>query len=174
MPFDFPGFHYGTDIHFASGQLTLDAPFATAGTAAIASVVESLVKLDWAPREIHFFGFGQGGICVLDFLTRNAGVDYGSAVSIGGILGSEAPKVEKDGQKVKTALLVCGGNRGSVVTREAEDKLKKEFESVEAVRWRREGDGMMSNREEMTSIMAFWGRRLLSRRGVPKGFEEVR
>jgi len=153
----------------------LDAPFATAGTAAIASIVETLVnKLDWTAREIHFFGFGQGGMCVLDYISRNATVDYGSAVSIGGILGSETPRAEKDGQKVKTALLVCGGSRGSVVTREAEDNLKKEFESVEIVRWRREGDGMMSNREEMMGIMGFWSRRLLSRRGVPKGFEEVR
>lgn len=125
----------------------------------------------------------------MDYLARNADVDYGSAVSIGGILGSETPRVvdgdrekqeeKKDGEKVKTkkiktALLVCGGSRGSVVTREAEDILKKEFESVEVVRWRREGDGMMSNRDEMLGIMGFWSRRLLSRRGVPKGFEEVR
>jgi hypothetical protein len=52
-------------------------------------------------------------------------------------------------------------------------KLKDVFKYVEVKDWKRNGDGMMSNREEMMPIMQFFARRLLSRRGVPAGSVEL-
>jgi hypothetical protein len=44
---------------------------------------------------------------------------------------------------------------------------------VEIIRYRRPGDGMPANRDEMLPIMRFLARRLTSAKGVPEGAVEV-
>ena len=68
---------------------------------------------------------------------------------------------------------MCAGQERSVVTSTAEDKLKRLFEFMEVKRYRKSGDSMPSNRDEMMPIMQFFSRRLKSMKGVPKGSVEI-
>lgn len=92
-------------------------------------------------------------------------------ISIGAGLPSEAPAALVS--KCKTPVLICAGSSSSSVTSASEDKLKRSFEHVEVKRYRRAGDSMPSNRDEMLPIMHFFSRRLKSRKGVPQGSMEV-
>ena len=66
---DLGGFHWGEDIIFdsTSGGLDPDAGFKTT-TKLLRSVVEDALveKCGYSPREIVFFGFGQGGMAALN------------------------------------------------------------------------------------------------------------
>jgi hypothetical protein len=97
--------------------------------------------------------------------------ELGGVISIGGPLPSEAPAGLVS--KCKTPVLVCAGSDRSVVTPTAEDKLKRLFEFTEIKRYRKSGDSMPSNRDEMMPIMQFFSRRLKSTKGVPKGSVEI-
>ena len=92
-------------------------------------------------------------------------------VSIGGALPSEAaPSLVN---KCKTPVLICAGNSQSSITSTAEDKLKRDFEHLQLKRYRRPGDSMPSNTDEMRPIMQFLARRLLSRKGIPEDAVEI-
>lgn len=97
--------------------------------------------------------------------------ELGGVISIGGALPSEAPTGLVS--KCKTPVLVCAGQDRSVVTSTAEEKLKRLFEFVEIKRFRKSGDSMPSNRDEMMPVMQFFARRLKSTKGVPKGSVEI-
>lgn len=97
--------------------------------------------------------------------------ELGGIISIGAPLPSEAPAGLVT--KCKTPVLVCAGSDRSAVTSTAEEKLKRLFEFVEIKRYRKAGDSMPSNRDEMMPIMQFFSRRLRSTKGVPKGSVEV-
>jgi len=70
-------------------------------------------------------------------------------------------------------VLICAGSDQSSVTPSAEDKLRRCFASVEVRRYRRPGDHMPANRDEMMPVMQFFSRRLRSGKGVPEGSVEV-
>lgn len=91
--------------------------------------------------------------------------------SIGAGLPSEAPASLSP--KSKTPTLVCAGTDSSMVTSGSEDKLRHVFEHVEIKRYRKSGDSMPSNRDEMMPIMQFFSRRLKSTKGVPAGSTEI-
>ena len=95
----------------------------------------------------------------------------GGIISIGGGLPSEAPASLNP--KSKTPVLVCAGSDQSSVTSFLEDKLKHVFEHVEIKRYRKPGDSMPSNRDEMMPIMQFFSRRLRSTKGIPEGSVEL-
>lgn len=97
--------------------------------------------------------------------------ELGGVIGIGAGLPSEAPASLDP--KCKTPLLICAGSDQSAVTSSTEDKLPRLFENVEVKRYRKPGDSMPSNREEMMPIMQFFSRRLLSTKGVPQGSVEV-
>jgi predicted esterase len=118
------------------------------------------------------FGFAQGGMAGLQAAAELEGSELGGVVSIGSGLSLSLPLKALE-KKSKTPVLVCRASRGSKVTDSAVSKLKDAFEHVEVKDWKRNGDGMMSNREEMMPIMQFFARRLLSRRGVPAGSVEL-
>jgi hypothetical protein len=98
--------------------------------------------------------------------------ELGGIISIGAGLPSEAPGSLEP--KCKTPVLICAGSDQSAVTTSSEDKLKHLFEHVEIQRYRKPGDSMPSNRDEMMPIMQFFSRRLRSTKGVPEGSVEVR
>jgi len=75
--------------------------------------------------------------------------------------------------KLKTPVLLLGGSTNSIVTPSSVSKLKDVFEFAEYKQWKKAGDGMPSNREEMLPIMQFFAQRLRSRRGVPEGSVEI-
>lgn len=97
--------------------------------------------------------------------------ELGGIISIGSPLPSEAaPSLVN---KCKTPVLVCAGNDQTTVDPSAVDKLKRNFDFVEISRYRRPGDTMPSNRDEMLPVMHFLSRRLLSRKGVPDASIEL-
>ncbi|RAL62919.1 hypothetical protein DID88_004760 [Monilinia fructigena] len=170
---DTPSFHWARDLEFNSttGELDFDADL-TPSITLLTSIIEVLTtKCNYPPRNIFLFGFGQGGMLALSTLAQAPSLneELGGAISIGGRLpASFAPGSRaKGGGKVRTPVLVAGGNRKTEVTRTALDKIKSTFSEVEYVKWEREGDGMMRGREEVLPLMRFWGRRL--RMGVPEG-----
>jgi hypothetical protein len=110
-------------------------------------------------------------VAIQSSFTNATTSELGGVISIGGALPSEAPAGLVS--KCKTPVLVCAGQDRSVVTSTAEDKLKRLFEFTEIKRYRKSGDSMPSNRDEMMPIMQFFARRLKSTKGVPKGSVEI-
>jgi hypothetical protein len=98
-------------------------------------------------------------------------IEFGGVISIGAELPSEAPASLDP--KCKTPILVCAGNDQSSVTSSSEEKLKHAFEFVEIKRYRKSGDSMPNNRDEMMPIMQFFSRRLRTMKGVPEGSVEI-
>lgn len=102
---------------------------------------------------------------------RPADGELGGVISIGGPLPDDAPPSHSN--KCTTPVLVCAGNDQTSFTPTGEDKLKRSFEYVEVKRYRRPGDSMPSNRDEMMPVMHFFSRRLKSRKGVPEGSVDI-
>ncbi|KAK4565987.1 hypothetical protein LTR86_003836 [Recurvomyces mirabilis] len=174
---DLGGFHWGDDIIFDSngGGLDADAGFRQS-TAMLKGLVEDdlIAKCEYKAREIMVFGFGQGGMAALNLgvdLHQSSTTEVNGIISIGAGLPSSAAAALVN--KSKTPILVCGGSSDSIVTTSAEEKLKHNFEFVEIKKYRRPGDSMPSNRDEMMPIMQFFSRRLRSTKGVPEGSVEV-
>jgi predicted esterase len=174
--FDIEGFHWGDDliIDQSNGEMDMDTGFRSSTKLLLDGVIrEGLIgKCGYKPREIVLFGFAQGGMAALQAAAEFGGDELGGVISIGGALSQSTPlkAIEKQG---KTPILVCRATRNSKVTDSAVLRLKDAFEHVEVKDWKRNGDGMMSNREEMLPIMQFLACRLLSRRGVPAGSMEL-
>ena len=97
--------------------------------------------------------------------------ELAGVISVGGALPAEAPASHKP--KLKTQVLVCAGTESPWVTSSAEDKLKNVFKSVQFHHYRRPGDTMPRNRDEMLPLMQFFARRLKSTAGVPSGSVEL-
>jgi predicted esterase len=173
---DIGGFQWGDDLVMdqSNGELDMDSGFKAATRLILERVIrDSLIgKCGYKAREIMLFGFAQGGMAGLQAAAELGGSELGGVVSIGGGLSLSLP-LKALNKKSKTPVLVCRASRGSKVTDSAVSKLKDAFEHVEVKEWKRNGDGMMSNREEMMPIMQFFARRLLSRRGVPAGSVEL-
>jgi predicted esterase len=167
-----PSFHWGDDILFdeGKGEIELDAGFKTATDVLLRKLVEkSLIEeCGYAPRNILFYGFGQGGMAALQ-ACATSDLEFGGVVSIGGRL----PSSGSGSGKSKTPALVLGGSRSAQVTRSAVDGLKERFKDVEYVKWDKAEDSMPRSREEILPIMRFFARRLRSRAGVPEGAVEV-
>ena len=97
--------------------------------------------------------------------------ELGGIISVGGPLPNDTPASLSP--KRKTPILVCSGTESPWVTSSAEEKLKKVFEFVQFNRYRRNGDTMPKDRDEMYPIMQFFARRLKSSAGVPEGSVEL-
>ncbi|EWC47494.1 hypothetical protein DRE_00462 [Drechslerella stenobrocha 248] len=163
LPFGLRGYQWSEDVIFQGQDLSLDAKFEKAGSRTLKTVVAKLMAEGWKSREIFFFGWGQGAICVFDYLCREGtdvpqttpGSEFGGVVSIGGIVGSEVKTVLTDeANKSNTPVLLCGGRNG-LVTKKAEDRVKSLFRDVETVKWDRDGDGMMNDAKEATPVMKY-------------------
>ncbi|KAH7071128.1 phospholipase/Carboxylesterase superfamily protein [Paraphoma chrysanthemicola] len=176
MLFDIDGFNWGDDlvVDQSTGELDMDTGFKSSTRLLLDHVIrEGLVeKCGYKPREIVLFGFAQGGMVGLQVAAEFDDNELGGVVSIGGGLSQSLPLKALE-KKSKTPVLVCKASKGSKVTDSGVLKLKDVFANVEVKEWKRNGDGMMSNREEMLPIMQFFARRLLSRRGVPSGSIEL-
>lgn len=181
---DLGGYHWGDDIIFdnSSGGIDADGGFKQISELLKILIHEILVeKCSFRLREILLFGFGQGGMAALSTAVSidqaqkakdPTLVELGGVISIGAGLPSEAPG-ELD-PKCRTPVLVCAGSDGSsTVTRESEDKLRRVFQHSEVKRYRKPGDSMPANRDEMMPIMQFFSRRLRSMKGVPDGAVEL-
>jgi predicted esterase len=182
MPFDIDGAHWGDDIVFDNDSvIDPDAGFKASTNTVFNDVICKVLidKCGYRPREIHIFGFGQGGMLALTVAAQSRKddehgdtVSIGSVISIGGALPAST-YLSAVGKKSRTPVLLCHGYRLSAIKEGHVDRLKDFFDFVETKEWRKTGDGMPASREEMMPIMQFWARRLQSRRGVPKGSVEV-
>ena len=130
-----------------------------------------IAKCGYKARDIVIFGYAQGGMVGLQ-AAAESGEELGGVVSVGGALSLSVPLKALE-RKSRTPVLVCKASKGSAVTDGAVSKLKDAFEFVEVKEWRKNGDGMPSNREEMMPIMQFFARRLRSMKGVPAGSVEL-
>ncbi|KAF1847807.1 phospholipase/Carboxylesteras-like protein [Cucurbitaria berberidis CBS 394.84] len=176
LPFDLGGFHWGDDMIFDqnTGEMDVDTGFKASTRLVLDRVIrEGLVgKCGYTAREIMIFGFAQGGMVALQAAAELTGDEIGGVISIGGWLPLSISLAALN-KKSKTPVLVCRASRGSAVTDGAVSKLKDVFEYVEVKEWKKKGDGMPTNREEMLPIMQFFARRLRSTRGVPAGSVEL-
>lgn len=176
LPFDLGGFHWGDDMIFdqKTGEMDMDTGFKASTNLVLEAVIrEGLIgKCGYQARELTIFGYAQGGMVALQVAAELRGEELGGVVSIGGALSLSVPLKALD-NKSKTPVLVCRASRGSSVTDSAVSRLKDGFEYTEVKDWRKNGDGMPSNREEMLPIMQFFARRLRSTRGVPAGSVEL-
>lgn len=176
LPFELGGFHWGDDMIFDqnTGQMDVDTGFKTSTRLLLETVIrQGLVgKCRYRPREIMIFGYGQGGMVALQAAAELEGEELGGIISIGGFLSLSTPLKALE-QKSKTPVLLCKSSRNSAVSDGAITRIKDAFEFVEVKEWKKNGDGMPSNRDEMMPIMQFFARRLHSMRGVPAGSVEL-
>jgi predicted esterase len=176
MPFDLEGFHWGDDILFDQerGEMELDTGFSRSTKLLLEEVIRATLvqKCGYKQREIMVFGFGQGGMVAVNVAAEMGSEELGGVISIGGILPEKAPLPEV-GKKSGTPVLLCKGNRNSVVKENNIRRLKDTFEFLEVKEWKKIGDGMPNSRDEMLPIMQFFARRLRSLKGVPKGSVEI-
>ncbi|KAI9830354.1 MAG: hypothetical protein M1819_005735 [Sarea resinae] len=173
LPFDLGGFHWGDDIIFdqASGSMDFDTGFQKARRVIAEDIIRKglMETCGYQAREILIFGFGQGGMAGLAAAT--ALPELSGVISVGGPLPSSI--VAPTGKKFKTPVLLLGGSSRTLISDSAVTRLKDSFEFVEYKQWKKSGDGMPSNRDEMLPMMQFFARRLRSRRGVPEGSVEI-
>lgn len=157
-----------------TGEMDVDTGFKASTRILLDAVIkQSLIgKCGYTAREIMIFGFAQGGMVGLQAAAELDGDELGGVVSIGGFLSLSLPLASLS-KKSQTPILVCKASRGSAVTDSAVSKLKDAFQYVEVKEWKKNGDGMPANREEMLPIMQFFARRLRSTRGVPAGSVEL-
>ncbi|PYI06136.1 hypothetical protein BO78DRAFT_461503 [Aspergillus sclerotiicarbonarius CBS 121057] len=195
LPFDLGGFHWGDDITFSpDGGLDMDAGFSRSVRVVLQEVIRDVLvkKCGYRVRDVLVWGLGQGGMFGLEiaralYLGGLGGGDgdegdrcLGGVVSIGAPVGLEGGKGLGNGNgngKSKTPVLIAAGKEGdgsgTAVTSAGVRRTQEWFEFVEVVRYKRKGDGMPRNREEMMPIMAFLARRLRSYKGVPEGSVEI-
>ena len=176
LPFDLGGHHWGDDITFnqSMGVMDYDTGFDKSSRVIAVETIEQVLvqKCGYKPRNILFFGFGQGGMAALA-AALTFKTELGGIVSIGGPLPSGLSGTEDAFSKNKTPVITLGGSSQSLITQSALSGLKQAFQGVEYVKWPRPGDGMPRNRDEMLPIMKFFSRRLQSRSGVPEDAVEV-
>jgi predicted esterase len=167
-----PCFHWGDDILIdeRTGEIELDSGFEKASKILDNDILKPLVeKCSYPERNIHFLGYGQGGMLAL-LLVAEQPVEYGGCISVGGALPSSSSSSSIK-TKNPTPVLICGGSTNTRITKSRVEEVKGRFRDVEYVRWEGGGDGMPARREEMLPLMRFWGRRL--RMGGPEGSFEV-
>lgn len=176
LPFDLGGFHWGDDLVFdqKTGEMDVDTGFKVSTRIILEDIIKDglMRKCGYKARELMIFGYAQGGMVALQVAAEMDGEELGGVISIGGILSLSTPLKALD-KKSKTPVLVCKASKGSAVTESATSRLKDAFNFIEIKEWRKNGDGMPSNREEMLPIMQFFARRLRSIRGVPAGSIEL-
>lgn len=174
LPFDLGGYHWGDDIVFdqCSGDMDMDTGFGKSTKLLSEEIIEKVLvrQCGFRKRQIHFFGFGQGGMAAIDAACISL-EELGGVVSIGGPLPAAAQNPQNS--KSKTPLLLMHGIPKSAITVAATTRIKSAFEYPSFYQWKRPGDAMPSNREEMLPIMQFLARRLRSRAGVPADAQEV-
>ncbi|CAD6500399.1 BgTH12-07576 [Blumeria graminis f. sp. triticale] len=179
---DVPAFHWADDLLFdpTTGAMDADAGFTRAQTA-LDDVIKVLVSdCGFHERDIYFLGFGQGATASFGWLGRaeRAGSGrggYGGVIAIGAGLPKELLSwiPASPSEKLQTPVLLCGGQTSTQVTGQVTTLIRDRVASLQYVQWKRSGDRMPQNREEMMPIMQFFARRMRSWTGVFEGAIEL-
>ncbi|TRM70175.1 hypothetical protein BD626DRAFT_476524 [Schizophyllum amplum] len=149
------------------GELIND-PDPTTGLDVLARLVEHLTgDCAWAPHQLHFFGFAQGGSLAAEFGLRWWREHPGAAGRLGSIVTVSAPLLSYPtlSQPSPTPVLVLHtpAAKGSPFTKEAVVAYKKGYGVMkEQITGRA---GMPASREEWEPIMRFWSEHLGRRQG---------
>lgn len=167
----------------------MDAGFSRSTKTIIQEVIVDtlLKKCGYRGRDIIVFGIGQGGMVGLEvarhFKDFSEGVkdgdrELGGVVSIGAPVGLSGKAPASGTGKSRTPVLVVagkedGGERSTAVSAAGVRRTKEWFEFAEVSRYKRRGDGMPRNADEMRPVMEFLARRLRSYKGVPEGSIEL-
>ncbi|KAF1986563.1 alpha/beta-hydrolase [Aulographum hederae CBS 113979] len=175
LPFGLGGSLWGDEIIFdeKTGEIDLDSGCRDSTRMVLDHIIRNILieKCGYKPRNIMLFGLGQGGMVGLNVAVEMGMEELAGVVSIGGPLPSHAALAPID-KKFKTPVILCKGNKDSKVSPADVQRIKDTFAATEIQEWKKTGDGMPTNREEMLPIMQLFARRLLSMRGIPEGSVE--
>lgn len=163
-------FHWGDDVNLAphTDGLDSDPGFSKAADLILNRLIKvTLVnQCGWELSDILFFGYGQGGSLALGLASKirdqEGSKPFKGLVSIGGDLPASMIPSLSGRPKAKTPVLVCHGRSCEAVDEDAIDVLRREFNDVRDIKWKKMDSSMPSNREEMLPIMQFFAERLRS------------
>jgi predicted esterase len=177
----YPQSHWGDDLALdpATGELDDDPGFEAARKLVMERLVgETLLeRCGWEMSDVMLFGFGQGGSLALGLASKlrsmervvdvtdepkateqstassqKGGKAFKGVISIGGPLPpSMVPSLSSAAaEKSRTSVLVCqlDGDKAAFV--------KREFEDVTVVKWKRSEVAMPRDREEVFPLMKFF------------------
>lgn len=176
------GWHWGDDLLMGQGGdgdgLDPDPGFERAVRTVLDELVGGVLvgKCGWERSDVLLFGFGQGGSLALGLASRigaparvteihesssqssrpESSGRFKGVVSIGGPLPMSTVSTVSSRGKSKTKVLVCQLEEDEVHV------VKREFDDVKAVQWKRREVSMPRDREEMFPIMKFFADRLNS------------
>lgn len=175
-------FHWGDDLNLgSSGGLDADPGYTKAADLVLNRLIrETLMdKCGWELSDILFFGYGQGGSLALGLASKiregpqveevkedkdgkpvETGRAFKGVVSIGGDLPPSMIPSLSARSKSETPILICRGKSCDTVDEDAVDVLKKEFSSVQDVKWNKADSTMPSSQEEVLPMMKFFADRL--------------
>ncbi|KAF2220597.1 Alpha/Beta hydrolase protein [Elsinoe ampelina] len=172
LPFEDTSFHWCDDVIFDSTTNGLDPDGGFKATTRLLKedIIDHglLEKCNYRPRDIVFFGLGQGGMAAVNVAASHP-KEFGGVITIGGPLPAAAPA--SSDPKSKTPVLCVSGVDSHWVTDGAIEKLKNNFQHVQVSRYKRKGDTMPQSRDEMMPVMQFFASRL--RTPAPRGAVEV-
>ncbi|KAF4555105.1 Phospholipase/Carboxylesterase-like protein 1 [Elsinoe fawcettii] len=172
LPFEETSFHWCDDVIFDSTTNGLDPDGGFKATTKLLrdDVIDHglIEKCNYRPRDIVFLGLGQGGMAAVN-VALSYPKELGGVITIGGPLAGEAPA--SSDPKSKTPVICVTGVDSHWVTDGAVEKLRNNFTHVTFSKYKRKGDTMPQNRDEMMPIMQFFASRL--RTPAPKGTVEA-
>ncbi|KAF9768486.1 hypothetical protein IL306_014245 [Fusarium sp. DS 682] len=172
---DQPGYHWGDDLTVdpSTGDIADDAGFEKARKLVMEKLIGEVLieKCGWEMRDIIFFGFGQGGSLALGLAaslsktprvtdvsegesTSPGNKKFKGAISLGGPLPQSMVSTVTNRSKSSTSVLVCQLDEDAV------DAVKREFEDVKVVQWKRREVSMPMNRDEVLPLMQFFADKL--------------
>ena len=141
-------------------------------TALVSELIEKIVdQCGFLYKEVHLFGFSQGGTCALEGHTRFRGAKrLGGCVSISGsilpesIWASGGSRGSKSEEPFGPVIVTVGGSETRVVRTEIDQSVKWLKEQGGDVRLhivKGKGHEMVSSRDETRELMSFWAETLL-------------
>ena len=143
----------------------------TQGLERSASLLSGLIdnlteKGGYQYKEIHLFGFSQGGSCALEVNRRFKGnKKLGGCISLSGpVLPEVMWKCSQDDQEPCGPVLITVGEMEGKEARAEIDQSVKWLRPQGNVRLhvvKDKGHSMVSSKAEMTTLMSFWGETLL-------------
>ncbi|KAK6369817.1 hypothetical protein LTS17_009267 [Exophiala oligosperma] len=173
---------WSDDLHVDASTGSLDAdPDSSPTSRAVDLVARDVIhdtliaKHGYRPDHIHVFGYGQGGSVALavPLHASLSSLSLGGVMAIGGMLPLSLPAPSKTTNR--TPVLLLSGSNSPLAAADSSSlkRVKGVFEFVTYHRWKKAGDTMPKNREEVLPMMQFWARCLKSRRGVPDDAVQV-
>lgn len=168
------GWHWGDDlvVDERTGEVDDDPGYGRARALVMDKLIKEVLldQCGWEYSDVMLFGYGQGGSLALGLASSlrklprislphtqtSMSPTFKGVVSLGGPLPQSMVPTISDREKSKSKVCVVQLPEGKV------DNVRREFEDVRVVNWKRADVDMPRNREEMFPIMKFLADRLNS------------